>query len=111
MSNLTKAQQAEKEEMAADMRALCPPGSTIYGIIRKVGSTGTYYITPLVFQNGRACYLTYRFKVLCGYQIKAINGEDCVVVPGTGFHHLGEMVQNMARALYDDFKALNYDSL
>lgn len=40
MANRTKAAEAARQEAIADMRKLCPPGSTVYTILDHVSSSG-----------------------------------------------------------------------
>jgi len=101
-------QQTERETALAKLRALCPPGTTVYNVLRHVSRSGMQrVIDPFVLvaddyrpSNAvRPFYLRGWLRDL-GYRIDRT--RDGIVIGGCGMDMGFHLVYNLSAAIYAD---------
>jgi hypothetical protein len=96
---LTKAQKAEREEAAEDLRKMLPPGSTIHTVLRHVSRSGMARRIDLYFlEAGMPHWLSYRAAKAIGARFK----DEAIHVTGCGMDMGFHLVYALSRVLYPD---------
>lgn len=99
----TKAATIRQEQSDAldKLREFCPPGTTVYTVLRHVSRSGmTRHIDAYVMTDGDPQWLS-------GYIARAglyrrVSGGDSLVVGGTGMDMGFAVVYDLSRTLYPD---------
>lgn len=90
----------QRQDALAELRALLPPGSTVYTILRSVSRSGmTRIITPLVIQNGEPVNLTWRVGKVLGWGIRH-GFQDGIKCDGCGSDMGHDLVHSLSYALH-----------
>lgn len=99
-----KHTKAEIEATKEELRAMLPPGSTVYTVLRHVSRSGmrraidAYALTAV---NGKIekSWLSRRVAAVCGYSFD--DRREAVTVNGCGMDMGFDLVYNLSHALYD----------
>ena len=102
------AVSAERVEQANRMlRAYCPAGSTIYGILRSAYPSGNKLIDFYAIVDGTPRWLSGYLSVLLCYTLKEAHArQEGIVVKGYGMDSCVDVAQHLSMALYDDYKQI-----
>lgn len=102
----------EKAEALADLRALCPPGTTVYTILRSVSRSGmSRDLSVIVFKDGHALHPNWAVSQVTGHRLNRGGWRDALVSKGCGFNHADTLVQDLAEALHGDSQSLKHQDL
>lgn len=108
----TKEKQAERAEALTQLRALCPPGTTVYTILRSVSRSGmSREISVLVQSGGRFLHPNYSVSLVTGHRLNRKGWRDALISKGCGFAHAETLVQDLSHALYGDDTSLLHQDL
>lgn len=98
MSNLTKAQQAERADAIAKLREMLPPGTEVYTILRHVSRSGMMrHISLVIIKDGELVDITWRASKALDWPMSkdhAIKVGGCGM--DTGFH----LVHSLSYAIH-----------
>src|SRR5690349_7420785 len=95
-----KCKACNKANALAELRALCPPGSTVYTILRSVSRSGmSRVITPLVLTPDGPRYLTHTVGTLLGLTSKR-GFQDGLRIDGGGMDMGFHLVNSLSYALH-----------
>lgn len=98
MSKISKQRQAECRDK---LRELCPPGTTVYTILRHVSRSGMMrHIDCYIMQNNTPRWITRLVADLLDYRMAS--AERGVKVPGAGMDMGFHVVYALAATLYPD---------
>lgn len=100
---MTKHKAAEIEAMKESLRAILPPGSTVYTVLRHVSRSGMLraidvYAIKCVDGVIEKYWLTPKVAAVCGYSIN--KRHDALTVNGCGMDMGFDVVYNLSYALY-----------
>lgn len=105
---LVRGKDAAREEALVELRALCPPGTTVYTILRSVSRSGmSREIGVAVFKDGHPFHPNYYTATVLGMR----HGREGVVSKGCGFNHAATLVSDLSDALYGSPDALKHQAL
>lgn len=98
-----KHTKAEIEAMKEELRAILPPGSTVYTVLRHVSRSGMRRVIDayaLTAVNGKIekFWLSRRVAAVCGYSFD--NRREAVTVNGCGMDMGFDLTYNLSHALY-----------
>ena len=93
----TKAQQTERDEKLAQLRADLPMGSTVYTVVRHVSSSGMMRVISAHYVNSHGD-IAWIDLGAAGFALHA--RERGYVVKGTGMDMAFHAVYTLAHALY-----------
>lgn len=100
----TKTTQQENIEQ---LKKLLKPGDTIYTVLDHVSKSGMMrYITVLKIENNQPYYLNYSVARSLDMP-EAKDGNRGIKVTGAGMDMGYDLVSNLARTLFGDYKQLN----
>ena len=100
MATLTKAQTTERAQAIDALRAVCPPGTRVYTILRHVSASGMRRAisasiqTPAGIRN-----LDHLIGIACGYGQHKHGG---LILDGCGMDMGFSLVYNLSYALYPE---------
>lgn len=99
-----KYTEAEIEAIKKDLRAILPPGSTAYTILRHVSRSGmqrSIDVYALRCHNGEIekYWITPKVAAVCGYSIS--KRHNALTVRGCGMDMGFDVAYNLSYALYD----------
>lgn len=101
MATLTKKAQAERDEAIQELRAMLPPGSTVYSNLRHVSQSGmSRAISFHVVEDGHIRNITYLVGLVAGYPWHA--KHEGLRVEGCGMDMGFSVVNNLSHYLYPD---------
>lgn len=98
-----KHTEAEIEAIKEDLRAILPPGSTAYTILRHVSRSGMQRaidVYALIPDGDKVAkfWITPKVAAVCGYSIN--KRHDALTVNGCGMDMGFDVVYNLSYALY-----------
>jgi hypothetical protein len=100
MANLTKAQQAERDEAIAALRTMIKPGDTVYTSLKHVSRSG--------MQREIALYVVHDGEIRCISWLAAtamrdrVGKRDGIVVGGCGMDMGFALVYRLGRTLFPE---------
>lgn len=101
MSQLTKAQQAEREEARERLRAILPPGATVYTVLRHVARSGmSRSIDVYLIDESGPHWLSRLVSRATGLAFD--KKREAVKMGGWGMDMGFAIVANLGHALYPD---------
>lgn len=90
----------EKVNALTELRALCPPGTTVYTVLRSVSRSGmTRSISPLVMVDGEPRNLTWLVSKALGWPVRQ-DFNDGVRCDGAGMDMGFHLVHSLSYALH-----------
>jgi hypothetical protein len=90
----------DKAEALADLRELCPPGTTVYTILRSVSRSGmSRTITPVLLTPDGPRYLTHSVGLVLGLTAKR-GFNDALRIDGGGMDMGFHLVNSLSYALH-----------
>lgn len=96
----TSCKACDKAHALTELRALCPPGTTVYTILRSVSRSGmSRVITPLVIHNGEPHPLSYSVGLVLGEKVRQ-GFNDGLVIAGGGMDMGFHLVNSLSYALH-----------
>lgn len=98
---MTKRQSAEQEEARTTLRALCPPGTTVYTVLRHVSRSGmSRLIDCYVMQNGEPRWISSLVGKVGSYPFD--RKREALRVGGRRANAGFAVVNNLSYYLYPD---------
>lgn len=95
-----KYSKEEKAEALATLRALCPPGTTVYTKLNHCSRSGmSRSITPMVLINNVPRYMAWSVAVLFN---QSLDKYDGLTISGCGMNMGFHLVYTLSRILYRD---------
>ena len=95
---LTKAQAQEQNEARETLRAMLPPGSVVYVVLRHVSRSGMLReIAAYTIQNGEPVWISGRVAQAAGLKL---GKRDGVLMGGCGMDMGFGLVYELSHALY-----------
>lgn len=89
--------QQERQDAIEQLRTLCPPGTTVYTILRSVSRSGMRrIISPVIIKDNEVYHLTGLVADVLGRSTK----DGGIVENGAGMDMGFHLVYSLSRALY-----------
>jgi len=109
-----KPTETEKQEAIAKLRKLAPKGTTIYGIVREVSSSGMsrtidFYVLKRTRSSVEPVWITPWFRYLTGWRPE--KHDRGLVVRGAGMDMILHAVSSVAHTVHGDDYAWLHGSL
>lgn len=115
---MRKATKADKEEAKQDLLSWLPRGSKVYTICRAVTRSGMgAWYSVVIFVSGatvgeaHSLHPSWSVHALTGRRMKDIDGRAALWMGGCGYDRAATLVEDIARELYGDGRALRHESL
>ena len=94
-----KCTKEEREETLRDLRKMCPPGSTVYCILRHRSRSGMQRrISLVVLRKDMKRQIDYMAAKVMGYSVR--DREEGIVIGGCGMDMGFALVYDLGRTLY-----------
>jgi hypothetical protein len=99
MARTTKAQQEEIEHAKTNLRAILPPGSTIYTVLKSVARSGmSRHIAVYAIVNGEPQSINWETAKVLGY---TRSDDGSLKVSGGGMDMGFHLAYSLSRSLYN----------
>ncbi len=108
----TKTDPVQYAEAVEKLKSWCPQGSRVYGVVRKVSSSGmSRRISFYVIKNNELIFLDGYIAHLGDFKRSPRDKGEGLIVGGCGMNMIMHVVTTTAERLYGRGDALSYETL